>query len=65
PEGLVAGPLRDCQRAFPDVAMGSYPFSEEGRYGTHLVLRSTDEAVLKQAKADLISRLPPDINFSE
>jgi len=65
PEGFVAGPLRDCQRAFPDVAMGSYPFSEDGRYGTHLVLRSIDEALLKQAKADLISRLPPDINFSE
>src|SRR4030081_3749408 len=55
PEGRVAGPLGDCQRTFPDVAMGSYPFFEDGHYGTNLVLRSTDIARLKQAKTDLIS----------
>jgi molybdenum cofactor synthesis domain-containing protein len=65
PEGMVAAPLAACQRAFPDVAMGSYPFHEDGRYGTHLVLRSTDEARIRQAKADLIARLPAEISFSE
>jgi molybdenum cofactor synthesis domain-containing protein len=65
PEGRVAGPLGDCQRAFPDVAMGSYPFFEDGHYGTNLVLRSTDIARLKQAKTDLISRLEPEITVSE
>jgi molybdenum cofactor synthesis domain-containing protein len=65
PEGKVAAPLGDCQRAFPDVAMGSYPFFEEGRYGTNLVLRSTDEVRLKEAKANLIARLSPEINISE
>jgi molybdopterin-biosynthesis enzyme MoeA-like protein len=65
PEGMVAAPLGDCQRAFPDVAMGSYPFFENGQYGTHLVLRSTDKARLEQAKADLAARLAPDISFSE
>jgi molybdenum cofactor synthesis domain-containing protein len=64
-EGTVAGPLAECQRAFPDVAMGSYPFQEDGRYGTNLVLRSTDEARLRQAKADLIARLQAEISFSE
>ncbi|MGO9171401.1 MAG: competence/damage-inducible protein A [Rhodomicrobium sp.] len=64
PEGNVAVPLAECQRAFPEVAMGSYPFFEDGRYGTNLVLRSTDKARLALAKADLISRLPPDIAFS-
>ncbi|MGO9486925.1 MAG: competence/damage-inducible protein A [Rhodomicrobium sp.] len=65
PEGRVAVPLAECQRAFPGVAMGSYPFFEEGRYGTHLVLRSTDAALLAQAKADLIARLGPDVSFCE
>lgn len=65
PEGMVAGPLAECQRAFPDVAMGSYPFHEDGRYGTNLVLRSTDEGRIGQAKADLIARLAAEISFSE
>ena len=63
-EGRVAIPLAECQRAFPDVAMGSYPFFVEGRYGTNLVLRSTDAARVAEAKADLVARLPPDVNFS-
>jgi molybdenum cofactor synthesis domain-containing protein len=65
PEGRIAAPLADCQRAFPDVAMGSYPFFEDGRYRTSLVLRSTDEGRLKLAKADLIARLGPDFDPSE
>jgi molybdenum cofactor synthesis domain-containing protein len=65
PEGRIAAPLAACQQAFPSVAMGSYPFSENGRYGAHLVLRSTDKALLQRAKADLISRLAPDFSISE
>ncbi len=64
PESRVAVPLAECQRAFPAVAMGSYPFHEGGRPGTNLVLRSTDAALLAQAVADLIARLPPDVRFS-
>ena len=65
PEGQVAAPLSDSQRAFPDVAMGSYPSCEGGRYGTTLVLRSPDENRIRLAKADLIKRLGPDISISE
>ncbi len=65
PEGIVAGPLSDSQRAFPDVAMGSYPFSENGRYGTNLVLRSTDEARVGEAMADLMARLPDGVASPE
>jgi molybdenum cofactor synthesis domain-containing protein len=65
PEGMVAAPLADCQRAFPDVAMESYPFHEDGRYGTNLVLRSTDKARIGQAKVDLIARLPAGVSFSD
>jgi molybdopterin-biosynthesis enzyme MoeA-like protein len=58
PEGEVANPLEQSQKAFPDVTMGSYPFVREGRlYGTELVLRSTDKKLLDAAEADLRARL--------
>ena len=63
PEGRIAVPLASCQQAFPDVAMGSYPFFEDGRCGTNLVLTSTDTVVLARAKADLTARLPADVSF--
>lgn len=59
PESVIAVPLAECQQAFPDVAMGSYPFFEDGRPGTDLVLRSTDAVLLALAKADLAARLAP------
>ncbi|MCB1549738.1 MAG: competence/damage-inducible protein A [Hyphomicrobiaceae bacterium] len=49
PEGEIAAPLESHQQAYPDVPMGSYPFFREGRLGTQLVLRSTDEARLAEA----------------
>ena len=65
PEGQVAALLAECQRTFPDVAMGSYPFFEDKRPGTNLVLRSTEEDRLRLAKADLIKRLGPNLTISE
>jgi len=65
PEGQVAALLADCQRTFPDVAMGSYPFFEDEHPGTNLVLRSTEEGRLRLAKADLIKRLGPNLAVSE
>jgi molybdenum cofactor synthesis domain-containing protein len=65
PEGQIAAPLAACQRTFPDVAMGSYPFFENGRHGTNLVLRSTEVGRLRLAKSDLIRRLGPDLTVSE
>ncbi len=52
PEGRIADLLADAQKQFPDVAMGSYPFFEE-RYGTNLVLRSTDAERLEEARETL------------
>jgi len=49
PEGDVAPGLGRVQAEFADVAMGSYPFFENGRLGTNLVLRSTDEDLLGRA----------------
>ncbi|RME99418.1 MAG: competence/damage-inducible protein A [Alphaproteobacteria bacterium] len=53
PEGLVATALAALQEQFEDVQMGSYPFMEKDRLGTHLVLRSTDKARLEEAVAAL------------
>ena len=63
PESKIAFPLAEAQRVFPEVAMGSYPFFEDGRYGTNLVLTSADTALLARARAELIARLPRDISF--
>jgi molybdenum cofactor synthesis domain-containing protein len=57
PESEIAEPLRLAQDAFADVPMGSYPFTEQGRWGTHLVLRSADDARLAAAERDLLGRL--------
>ena len=45
-EGTVAAPLAQLQDQYPDVDMGSYPWSENGAYGTNLVLRSTNVELL-------------------
>jgi len=65
PEGQIAAQLSACQRTFPEVAMGSYPFFENGRHGTNLVLRSTELGRLRLAKADLLRRLGPELIVSE
>ena len=56
-EGDVADLFAAHQKAFPDVAMGSYPSFAEGRISTQLVLRSTDSALLAEAHDSLASKL--------
>jgi len=48
-EGDVAEALGLVATQFPDVAIGSYPFQRDGRYGTNIVLRSADRMVLDAA----------------
>lgn len=51
-EGDVAGPLRAVQERFPETMIGSYPFFEDtGRFGTRIVVRARDEALLEEAEA--------------
>ena len=45
-ESEVAAGLDRIQRAYPQVDLGSYPFTREGKYGTTLVLRGTDAEAL-------------------
>ncbi|MBC6439951.1 MAG: competence/damage-inducible protein A [Rhodospirillales bacterium] len=48
-EGTIAEPLAGLQQQFPDVDMGSYPWSRDGTFGTSLVLRATDRNMLDTA----------------
>ena len=42
PESDVADLLRETEEANPGVAIGSYPFFRDGRYGSNFVIRSED-----------------------
>jgi molybdenum cofactor synthesis domain-containing protein len=58
PEGEIADMFGAHQKEFPEVSMGSYPFTRDVKtYGTHLVLRSTDPALLASAFAGLKAKL--------
>lgn len=50
PEGDAAPGLAELQSAHPDVQIGSYPFFENKRLGTYVVLRSADAAKLDAAQ---------------
>ena len=41
-EGEIAGDFGALAAEFPDLSMGSYPFTQNGAYGTNLVIRGTD-----------------------
>ena len=62
-EGDLAPPLAALQRAHPDVQIGSYPFFEADRKGTHVVLRAADDAALEAALQGL-RRLIAEGGFS-
>ena len=47
-ESQIAGALREIQDRYPQVDLGSYPFFRKDRYGTSLVMRGTDEALLDE-----------------
>jgi molybdenum cofactor synthesis domain-containing protein len=52
PEGTIAQGLSDIQKAYPQTAIGSYPWYRDGRFGAQLVARSRDaEAVEAAAQA--------------
>ncbi|GHD98364.1 molybdenum cofactor biosynthesis protein [Defluviimonas sp. 20V17] len=59
-EGDVAEILEAVAAEYPDLSFGSYPFQQDGRYGTNLVIRGTDEALLNQALFRLESALSED-----
>jgi molybdopterin-biosynthesis enzyme MoeA-like protein len=50
-EGDIGGPLAEIAKAHGDVMIGSYPFQDEGRPNTNVVIRSRDPARLAAVKA--------------
>ncbi len=53
PEGTLAEGLAALQARYPDVEMGSYPFTRQGRFGARVVLRTTDTDRLQAAAGEL------------
>jgi len=53
-ESNVAEELAELQRNYPDIEIGSYPFSKENKFGTSLVLRSKDSILLKKCELELL-----------
>jgi molybdenum cofactor synthesis domain-containing protein len=56
-ESDVADLLRDTEDSNPGVAIGSYPFFREGRYGANFVIRSEDGELARRTGDELASRL--------
>jgi molybdenum cofactor synthesis domain-containing protein len=56
-ESEVADLLRETEHAHEGVAIGSYPFFREHRYGANFVVRSEDGARAEQCAQDLARRL--------
>ena len=57
PESDVADLLRETEAAHPGVAIGSYPFFKDGRYGANFVIRSEDGELARETGNDLAERL--------
>jgi molybdenum cofactor synthesis domain-containing protein len=56
-EGDIGGPLREIATAHPDTMIGSYPFVEDGKPNTNLVVRSRDPDKLNAAMTDVKAML--------
>ena len=52
-EGVIAEPLAALAAEFGDLSFGSYPFIQNGAYGTNIVVRGTDAGRLDAAIARL------------
>lgn len=52
-EGTIAQGFGTLAAKYPDLSMGSYPFTQDGSFGTNLVIRGTDAAQVSEAMARL------------
>ena len=57
PESDVADLLRETEEAHDGVAIGSYPFFKDGKYGANFVVRSDDGDLVERTSEDLQRRL--------
>jgi len=59
-EGVIAKPLGEIAKKYPDISFGSYPFYHDGAYGTNIVIRGNDDASIDASIADLTAQLPQE-----
>ncbi len=59
-EGMIAEPLGALAAEFGDLSFGSYPFIQNGAYGTNIVVRGTDAARIDAAIGRLAALFPGD-----
>ncbi|MDI3338375.1 competence/damage-inducible protein A [Defluviimonas aestuarii] len=57
-EGVIAAPLAELAAEFDDLSFGSYPFIQNGAYGSNIVIRGTDPARIDAAMARLAALFP-------
>ena len=57
-EGMIAEPLGALAAEFADLSFGSYPFIQNGAYGTNIVVRGTDAARVDAAIGRLAALFP-------
>ncbi|MDX1432168.1 MAG: competence/damage-inducible protein A [Gammaproteobacteria bacterium] len=55
PESYAAAGLADIQARHPEAEIGSYPHFRQRRFGTSLVVRGTDPAVLAAATEEVVA----------
>lgn len=56
-EGSIAVALTALASDYPDVALGSYPFAEEGIHGTTIVAKGADADRVEEALARLVAEV--------
>jgi molybdenum cofactor synthesis domain-containing protein len=56
-EGVIAEPLEALAKSKPELSIGSYPFYGQGTYGSNLVVRGRDAAMVEQTVDELIAAL--------
>ncbi|WP_338048557.1 competence/damage-inducible protein A [Phaeovibrio sulfidiphilus] len=54
-EGEIADVLAEIQDRYPETAIGSYPFLEDGRPGTRVVLRGTNARALRDGLSETVA----------
>ena len=57
-EGDIAGPLAGLADEFPELSIGSYPFTQNGAFGSNIVIRGTDGAMVDAAILKLSQLFP-------
>jgi hypothetical protein len=55
---VIAAPLAELAAEFDDLSFGSYPFIQNGAYGSNIVIRGTDPARIDAAMARLAALFP-------